>query len=81
MNKGDRWFKKFHISFWVIPIMIFLVVTKFFIHRFGLEFVVVSSLFTSTMAGTIFIISILLAGILADFKEAEKFPAEIRAAL
>lgn len=37
--------------------------------------------FTSIMAGAIFIISILLAGILADFKEAEKFPTEIRGIL
>lgn len=79
-KKGKK-FSKFHVCFWVIPVMLFLVVTKFFIHRFGLEFVVIGPLFTSTMAGTIFIISILLAGILSDFKEAEKFPAEIRAAL
>lgn len=80
-KKKSNSFKKFHICFWVVPIMVLLVITKFFIHRFNLEFVAVSPLFTSTMAGAIFIISILLAGILADFKEAEKFPAEIRASL
>lgn len=73
--------RKFHICLWIIPIMVFLILTKFIIHRYGLEFVDISPLFTSTMAGAIFIISILLAGILADFKEAEKFPAEIRASL
>ncbi len=80
-QKKNNGFKKFHICLWVIPLMILLVFIKFFIHRFNLEFVAVSPLFTSTMAGAIFIISILLAGILADFKEAEKFPAEIRAIL
>ncbi len=80
-QKKSNGFKKFHICFWVVPLIILLVITKFFIHRFSLEFVAVSPLFTSTMAGSIFIISILLAGILADFKEAEKFPAEIRATL
>ncbi|HHX8166021.1 TPA: hypothetical protein ACVNTL_002219 [Legionella pneumophila] len=80
-QKNSNGIKKFHICLWVVPLMILLVVTKFFIHRFNLEFVAVSPLFTSTMAGAIFIISILLAGILADFKEAEKFPAEIRATL
>lgn len=80
-QKKNNGFKKFHICFWVVPLMILLIITKFFIHRFNLEFLGVSLLFTSTMAGAIFIISILLAGILADFKEAEKFPAEIRATL
>lgn len=72
---------KFHICLWVMPIMVVLVLAKFFIHRYSLEFVIISPLFTSTMAGVIFILSILLAGILTDFKEAEKFPAEIRAVL
>lgn len=80
-KKATTPLRKFHICLWIIPIMVFLILAKFFIHRYGLEFVDISPLFTSTMAGAIFIISILLAGILADFKEAEKFPAEIRASL
>ena len=74
-------FKKFHICFWVIPIVMFLIIVKFLVHRFGLDVIVVTPLFTSTMASAIFIITILLSGILADYKEAEKFPAEIRTAL
>lgn len=80
-RENGKGFRKFHVCLWVIPVVALLVVLKFFIHRFGLDVIAVTPLFTSTMAGAIFIISILLAGILADFKEAEKFPAEIRAIL
>ncbi len=79
----NKWkgFKKFHVCIWVIPLVALLIVIKFFIHQFGFDLILVTPLFTSIMAGAIFIISILLAGILADFKEAEKFPAEIRGIL
>lgn len=81
VNNKLKVLKKFHVCLWVIPLVIFLVVVKFFVHWLGFDVITVTPLFTSTMAGAIFIISILLAGILADFKEAEKFPAEIRGIL
>lgn len=50
---------------------------KLFIEHFSLEFINTSPLFTSVIAGAIFIISIILSGIIADYKESEKLPAEI----
>ncbi len=45
---------------------------KLLIERFSLEFINISPLFTSIIAGGIFIISIILSGIIADYKVSEK---------
>lgn len=58
-----------------------VVVARIFIDGFGLEFFSLSPLFTSVIAGGIFIVSLLLAGTLADYKESEKIPSEIAASL
>ena len=51
------------------------------VHYFGLEFLQLNAQLTSGIGGTIFIIGFLLSGILADYKEAERIPAEIRTAM
>ena len=58
-----------------------LVAVKMAVHFGGLEFISLSPLYTSVVAGCIFVIGLLVAGTLADYKEAERYPAEIRAAL
>lgn len=50
---------------------------KLLIEKFSLEFINLSPLFTSVIAGGIFIISIILSGTIADYKESEKLPTEI----
>lgn len=62
-------------------IVVGLVLGKMAIHALGLEFISLSPLYTSVVAGGIFVIGLLVAGTLADYKEAERMPAEIRAAL
>jgi hypothetical protein len=57
-----------------------LVGIKLAIHYLGWEFITVNALFTSVIGGTIFLFSLILAGTLADFKEGERFPAEMAAA-
>lgn len=47
----------------------------------GLEFLAVNTLFSSAIGGAVFIVGFLLAGIITDYKEAEKVPAELRASL
>ncbi|MBI3430251.1 MAG: hypothetical protein HY050_09420 [Actinobacteria bacterium] len=47
----------------------------------NLEFINMTPLFTSIIAGSVFVISIILAGTMADYKESEKMPAEIVASL
>ncbi len=48
---------------------------------FSWEFMNINSLYTSIIAGGIFIISFILSSIMADYKESEKLPAEIATAV
>ena len=54
---------------------------KIGISALSLEFISVSPLFTSVLAGGVFVLGLIVAGTLADYKEAERVPAEITAAL
>ena len=54
---------------------------KLLIGHFSLEFIDVTSLFTSVIAGGIFILSIILSGTIADYKESEKLPTEIASSI
>lgn len=58
-----------------------LLLKVFVVEPLTLEFFGLSPLFTSVIAGGIFIASILLGGVIADFKEGDKLPAEIVAAI
>ena len=58
-----------------------LTLIKMVVHALGLEIISLSPLYTSVVAGGIFVIGLLVAGTLADYKEAERMPAEMRAAL
>lgn len=65
----------------VVLIVAALVAAKVAVHHFGLEFLMLDPLFSSIVAGTIFIIGFLLSSTLPDFKEAERLPADIRVAM
>ena len=58
-----------------------LLVTKAAIHHFQLDFVAISPLVTAYVGGVIFIIAIILAGTLSDYKESEKIPSELAASV
>ena len=58
-----------------------IVIAKLVVHAFSWEFITLSPLYTSIVAGGIFVIGLIVAGTLADYKESEKMPAEIAAAL
>jgi hypothetical protein len=62
-------------------IVLGIVVVKLLVAGFGLEFISLSPLFTSVLAGGVFVLGLIVAGTLADYKEAERVPAEITAAL
>lgn len=62
-------------------IVLGIVVIKLLVAGFGLEFISLSPLFTSVLAGGVFVLGLIVAGTLADYKEAERVPAEITAAL
>jgi len=73
--------KRFRLFFTVATVVILLGGIKTAVHYFGLEFLQLNALLTSGIGGAIFIIGFLLSGILADYKEAERIPAEIRTAM
>lgn len=62
-------------------IVLGIVVIKLLVAGFELEFISLSPLFTSVLAGGVFVLGLIVAGTLADYKEAERVPAEITAAL
>lgn len=62
-------------------IVIAIVFVKVVLEHFGLEPFSLGPLLTSFFAGGIFLVSFILAGILADYKESEKLPAEVATSL
>ena len=54
---------------------------KIAVHALGLERISVNQLFSAMVASTVFLLGFLLSGVLTDFKESEKIPAEIATSL
>ena len=73
--------RRLRLFFSVITIVLLLSVAKAAIHWLNIEFLTLNPLFTSAIAGAIFIIGFLLSSILSDYKESERVPSEIRVAL
>lgn len=73
--------KKLKLFFMVAGLVIAISALKVLVHWMQFEFVTLSTLLTSAIAGAIFIIGFLLSGVLSDYKESERLPADIRVAL
>jgi len=73
--------KPFNIAITTIVWVLGLIAIKYYIHFLKLEFLTVNTLMGSAIAGGTFICSFLLSGLIADYKEAEKVPTEMRASL
>jgi hypothetical protein len=58
-----------------------IVLAKLLVHELSWEFISLSSIYTSVVAGGIFVIGLIVAGTLSDYKESDRVPAEISAAL
>lgn len=80
-SSGISFRKQFRLFFAVVAIVLALSLLKAAIHWFNLEFLTLNPLFTSAIAGAIFIIGFLLSNLLSDYKESERLPADIRVAL
>jgi len=74
-------YQKWMIAFKVLPILLFVVLLKVLSHNLGYEIIALSSLFTSLVGGTIFLLGFLISGVLSDYKESEKIPSEFAASL
>lgn len=73
--------KKFRLFFTVAVVVLALGCVKVAVHYYGLEILELNSLLTSGIGGAIFIIGFLLSSVLADHKEAERIPADIRTSI
>jgi hypothetical protein len=62
-------------------IVLGIVVVKVIVAALSWAFISLSPLFTSVLAGGVFVLGLIVAGTLADYKEAERVPAEMTAAL
>src|SRR5215472_9888995 len=73
--------RRFRLFLNVLAIVALLVAIKFAVHLMHAEYLALDTLFSSVVAGTIFIIGFLLSGLLPDYKEAERMSGDIRVAL
>jgi hypothetical protein len=73
--------KRFHLFLRVLPAVVALVALKAVVRLLGWEFMPLDGLIPSLIAGSIFLIGFLLTQVLADYREAERMPGEIRTAL
>lgn len=80
-KSSDKLWQKWSIAFKILPLVILIALLKFLAHKLGFEIMELNALFTSLVAGTIFLIGFLISGVLSDYKESEKIPSEIAASL
>ena len=73
--------KKWWLAIKILPLVVLVVIVKYVIHTLGGEVIGLNALFTSVVAGTIFLLGFLISGVLTDYKEAEKIPGELSASL
>jgi hypothetical protein len=81
MKSPKQLWQKWSIAVKVMPIIFVVALLKLLSHKFGLEVMELNALFTSLVAGTIFLIGFLISGVLSDYKESEKIPSELSASL
>ncbi len=81
LKSTKKFWHKWSIAFRIMPLVILVGILKFLSHKFGFEVMELNSLFTSLVAGTIFLIGFLIAGVLSDYKESEKIPSELSASI
>ncbi len=78
---SNKTWQKWSIAIRISPFIILIAVLKILSHNYALEVIELNALFTSLVAGTIFLIGFLISGVLSDYKESEKLPSEISASL
>lgn len=81
MKSIGRLIQKWSIALKILPLIILVAALKFGTHKLGFEVMELNALFSSLVAGTIFLIGFLISGVLSDYKESEKLPSELAAVL
>jgi hypothetical protein len=74
-------FVRWRVAVQTALIVLGIIVAKLVIAAFSWEFIELSPLFTSVVAGGVFVLGLIVAGTLTDYKEAERVPSEMTAAL
>lgn len=77
----QRFIIKWRIALESSLAVLVLVGIKLLLERLGWEFIGQNALFTSIIAGGIFLFGLILAGTMSDYKESEKIPAEIASSI
>jgi hypothetical protein len=78
---NSRTFRRGRIALETGALVLAIVLGKLLVHELGWEFIALSSIYTSAVAGGIFVIGLIVAGTLSDYKESDRVPAELSAAL
>ena len=73
--------KKWKLAIKVFPLVFGIIIFKLIVHHLGLEFLTLNTLFGAIISANIFLVGFLIAGVLVDYKEAEKIPGEISCSL
>jgi len=81
MKSTKQIWQKWSIAFKLIPLLLAVGFLKYIAHTHGFEYMELNALFTSLVAGTIFLIGFLISGVLSDYKESEKIPSELAASI
>jgi hypothetical protein len=74
-------FAYYRIFIVTIITTVILISAKYILHYFELEPISIGSLHSSAISGAIFVIGFLLSATIADYKEAERIPAEVASAI
>ncbi len=72
---------KHHLTIRVLPFALLLGATKWYAQEHGLEVMELNTYFSTLVAADVFLLGFLLSGAMPDYKEAEKIPGEMSAAL
>ncbi len=70
-------FKRWRIALETLLIVAGIVLVKLLTERLGLELISLSPVFTSIVASSLFLFSIILSGTMSDYKEGERIPADL----
>lgn len=74
-------FGNYRIFIVALIVTAILLAMKYVVHAAGLEIIEINSLHSSAISGVVFVIGFILSATIADYKEAERIPAEIASAI
>lgn len=80
-NGSSKIWQKWSIAIKILPLCFTVAILKFLSHDYGFELMELNTLFTTLIAGTIFLLGFLMSGVHADYKESEKIPSELSGAI